>query len=65
MLNNEIFVCLRAQKTKQNPKNAVFWDPTPCGFIINRRFGGAPRLHVQGRRNNAIEEECWTVPRRW
>jgi hypothetical protein len=21
-------------------KNAVFWDVTPCEFIINRRFGG-------------------------
>jgi hypothetical protein len=20
-------------------KNAVFWDVTPCGFIVNRRFG--------------------------
>jgi hypothetical protein len=21
-------------------KNVVFWDMTPCVFIINRRFGG-------------------------
>jgi hypothetical protein len=26
-------------------KNAVFWDVAPCGFIINRRFGGTYRLH--------------------
>jgi hypothetical protein len=25
-------------------------------FIINRRFGGTCRLHLQGRRNNASEE---------
>jgi hypothetical protein len=25
-------------------KNAVFWDVAPCGFIINRRFGGTFRL---------------------
>jgi hypothetical protein len=30
-------------------KNAVFWDVAPCGFIINRRFGGTCRLHLQGR----------------
>jgi hypothetical protein len=34
--------------------NAVFWDVAPCGFIINRRFGGTCHLHLQGRRNNAI-----------
>jgi hypothetical protein len=33
-------------------KNAVFWDVAPRGFIINRRFGGTCRLHLQGRRNN-------------
>jgi hypothetical protein len=21
-------------------KNGVFWDVTPCGFCMNRRFGG-------------------------
>jgi hypothetical protein len=30
-------------------KNAVFWDVAPCGFIINQRFGGTYRLHLQGR----------------
>jgi hypothetical protein len=30
-------------------KNAVFWDVEPCGFIINRRFGGMCLLHLQGR----------------
>jgi hypothetical protein len=25
-------------------KDAVFWDVAPCGFIINRRFGGTFRL---------------------
>jgi hypothetical protein len=28
----------------------------PCGFIINRRFGGMCHLNFQGRRNNADEE---------
>jgi hypothetical protein len=39
-------------------KNAVFWDVAPCGFIINRRFEGTCRLHLQGRRNNASDEKC-------
>jgi hypothetical protein len=25
-------------------KNIVHWDVVPCGFIINRRFGGTCRL---------------------
>jgi hypothetical protein len=28
-------------------KTAVFWDVAPCGFTINRRFGGTFRLHFQ------------------
>jgi hypothetical protein len=31
-------------------KNAVFCDVVPCGFIINRRFGGKCRLHLQGKK---------------
>jgi hypothetical protein len=27
--------------------NNVFRDVAPCGFIINRRFGGTRRLNVQ------------------
>jgi hypothetical protein len=45
-------------------KNAVFRDVAPCGFIINRSFGGMCRLHLQGRRNNASEEKCYTVTNR-
>jgi hypothetical protein len=41
-------------------KNAVFWDVAPCGFNMNRRFGGACRLHLQGERNNASEESANT-----
>jgi hypothetical protein len=48
--------------TRINQKNAVFWDVTPCGSVINRRFGGTCRLHLQGRRNNAREEKCYAVP---
>jgi hypothetical protein len=29
-------------------ENAVFWDVTPCGSCMNRRFGGVYRLHLQG-----------------
>jgi hypothetical protein len=39
-------------------KNAVFWDVAPCGFIINKRFGGRCRLHLHGRKNNASDEQC-------
>jgi hypothetical protein len=39
-------------------KNAVFWAVTPCGFIINRRFGGTCRLNLKSRRNNASEQKC-------
>jgi hypothetical protein len=31
-------------------KNTVFWDVAPCKFIVNRRFGGTYRLHLQGRK---------------
>jgi hypothetical protein len=30
-------------------KNAVFWDVAPCRSCVNRRVGGANRLHLQGR----------------
>jgi hypothetical protein len=32
-------------------KNAIFWDVVPCGYCVNRRFGGTYRLHLQGIRN--------------
>jgi hypothetical protein len=33
-------------------KNIIFWDITPCSpLIVNSRFGGTYRLHLQGRRN--------------
>jgi hypothetical protein len=32
-------------------KTTIFWDMTPCSPLkINRRFGGAYRLHLQVRR---------------
>jgi hypothetical protein len=37
--------------------NAVFWDVETCQLIINRRFEGTCRLHLQDTRNNASEEE--------
>jgi hypothetical protein len=46
--------------TASEMKNAVFWDEAPCGFIINRRFGGTCRLHPQGRRNNVSEEKSFS-----
>jgi hypothetical protein len=44
-------------------KNAVPWDMAPCGFIINRPFGGTCRHHLEGKRHNTSEEKCWMV--RW
>jgi hypothetical protein len=41
----------------ENLKNAIFWDVAPFGFIINRRFGGTCRLHLQGRRKNTSKEK--------
>jgi hypothetical protein len=38
--------------------NTVFWDLSPCGLIISRRFGVTCRLHLQAKRNNAREEKC-------
>jgi hypothetical protein len=37
--------------TAMTIKNAVFWDVAPCRYFVNRRFGGAYRLHLQGIRN--------------
>jgi hypothetical protein len=37
--------------------NAVFWDVAPCGFTINRRFGGTCRFHLQRRRNNGATSQ--------
>jgi hypothetical protein len=35
-------------------KNAIFLDVALSWFILNRSFEGTCRLHLQGRRNNAI-----------
>jgi hypothetical protein len=35
----------------RTPKNVVFWDIMPCGSCENRRFGGNPRFHHQGQKN--------------
>jgi hypothetical protein len=34
-------------------KKAVLLDVASCGFIINRRFGGNCRPHLQSRKINA------------
>jgi hypothetical protein len=31
----------------------IFWEMTPCGSYMNRRFGGSYRLHLQGARVRA------------
>jgi hypothetical protein len=60
-----LFCCVGFEVfTAVTMKNAVFWDVAPCGFIINRRFEGTCRLHLQDRRNNASEEKCYTVANR-
>jgi hypothetical protein len=33
-------------------KNAVFWDVAPCRSCGNQHFGGAYRLHLQGRKSH-------------
>jgi hypothetical protein len=35
-------------------KNAVFWDVESCKSCVNRRFGQAYRLHLQGRKIREI-----------
>jgi hypothetical protein len=37
-------------------KNDVFWDVAPCGPFKSRRFGGACRLPLQGRKNKESEK---------
>jgi hypothetical protein len=38
------------KRSNSRMMNAVFWDVVPCGFCVNRRFGGSYSLHLQGRR---------------
>jgi hypothetical protein len=33
----------------------IFWEMTPCGSYMNRRFGGSYRLNLQGARVRAVE----------
>jgi hypothetical protein len=42
---------LSSEQLHGTMKNGVFWDVTPCGSCKNRRFGGAYRLHHQGKMN--------------
>jgi hypothetical protein len=37
--------------TSATMKNAVFRDVAPCRYLVNRRFGGTYRLHLQHIRN--------------
>jgi hypothetical protein len=39
-------------------KNVVLWDVAPLELIINQRFGGTCRFHLQGGRNNVSEENA-------
>jgi hypothetical protein len=48
----------KLQQTIGEYKHTVFWDVVPCGFIINRRFGGTCPLHLQGGRNNRNTFPC-------
>jgi hypothetical protein len=47
------FILLEVYECTLCKKNVVFWDVVLCVFIINQRFGGTYRLHLQGTRNNA------------
>jgi hypothetical protein len=35
----------------------IFWEMTPCGSYKNRRFGGSYRLHLQGERDEQVQNE--------
>jgi hypothetical protein len=37
----------------------------PSGYIINRRFGGTCRFHLQGRRNNASKKSVGRLLTDW
>jgi hypothetical protein len=40
-------------------KSIIFWDITPCSPLsVNRRFGGTYRLHLQGRRSSARNQQA-------
>jgi hypothetical protein len=41
-------------------KSTIFRDITPCTpFIVNRRFRGTYRLHLQGRKNKLSKKPAW------
>jgi hypothetical protein len=43
-------------------KFIIFWDITPCStLIVNRRFGGTYRFHLQGQRPNVFNILCQTM----
>jgi hypothetical protein len=49
MLDVETLVGVRFEVfTAVTMKNCVFWDVTPYGSYMNRRFGRTYRLHHQG-----------------
>jgi hypothetical protein len=43
-------------------KKVVFWDVAPCRSCVNRRFGGAYRLHLQGRKIGERGTSCRLQP---
>jgi hypothetical protein len=45
----------------QSMKISTFLRVVLCAFIISRRLRGTCCLPLQGRKNNAREEKCWTV----
>jgi hypothetical protein len=39
-------------------KRSVFWSVRPCSLLkVNRRFGGACCIHLQGRRINRARNQ--------
>jgi hypothetical protein len=44
-----------AENEPQMEKNAAFWDVAPCRSSVNRRFGEAYRIHLQGRKSESEE----------
>jgi hypothetical protein len=55
-----VLISLSTEEYHVRPKNAVFWDITPCGSSKNRRFGATYRLHLQGGRTDPSWQRGYT-----
>jgi hypothetical protein len=52
----------RTQRKSMPEECTIFWDITPCGpLIVNRRFGGTHRLHLQFSKKPACHLLAWWI----